>query len=461
MSRPPQLTSWQQHLANRFPELPAPAVAVLALYSFGLILARASGLSTVVLFLAQRLGRPAHALRKRLREFYLEAPAKSGARQGQKRRDFDPAGCFAPLLGWVLSLWQGRHLALAIDVTNLADRFHVLCVSVLVRGVGIPVAWAVLPGGVPDPWNPHWRALLGRLRPAVPAGWVVLVLSDRGLESPALFRFVVGLGWHPLMRVKAGGKFRPTGWGRFYYLGELLGRPGGSFGAEGLAYAGERLACTLLACWEPGHAEPWLLLTDLPPEAGRAVWYGLRAWVEQGFKVIKGGGWDWQNTRMEDPGRVGRLWLVLAVATLWVVALGAEDEAQEHFRAELRRLGRELTETQQQAQERRQRERRRLEGQRAARQARQARLQKRQEARRQARAAETGGAGRAAAARRGGAAPPRAHRVSLRGLAVLGAAWERGQGRLPQRLYPEPWPEPSHTASALTEQEFLSQPTYP
>src|SRR5207248_3766065 len=153
-----------------------------------------------------------------------------------------------------------------------------------------------------------------------------------------LFRFVAGLGWHPLMRVKKGGKFRPTGWGRFAGLGELVRQPGGTLAVEGLAYATTRLACTLLARWDQGHAEPWLLLSDLPPEAANAVWYALRAWIEQGFKLIKGGGWDWQNTRMQDPGRVGRLWLVMAVATVWVVALGAEEEERERADAERRRL---------------------------------------------------------------------------------------------------------------------------
>src|SRR5881227_1929808 len=103
MSRPPQLTVWQQHLATRFPDLPAPVVAVLALYSFGLLLAHVSGLSTVALFLAEHLGRPERALRKRLREFYLEAGAKSGVNQGINRRDFDVSACFAPLLRWALS----------------------------------------------------------------------------------------------------------------------------------------------------------------------------------------------------------------------------------------------------------------------------------------------------------------------------------------------------------------------
>ena len=50
---------------------------------------------------------------------------------------------------------SGRHLALAIDVTNLGERFHVLGVSVVVQGVGIPVAWAVLPGDEVNAWNPH------------------------------------------------------------------------------------------------------------------------------------------------------------------------------------------------------------------------------------------------------------------------------------------------------------------
>ena len=154
MSRPPQLTQWQEHLTSRFPELPTPVLAVLALYSFGLLLAPVSGLSTVVLFLARHLGRSPDALRKRLAEFYKEAPAKSGVKQGQKRRDFAVADCFAPLLRWILSLWSGRPLAVALDVTNLGDRFHVLCLSVVVRGVGIPVAWKVLPGGVKEAWNP-------------------------------------------------------------------------------------------------------------------------------------------------------------------------------------------------------------------------------------------------------------------------------------------------------------------
>ena len=60
---------------------------------------------------------------------------------------------------------------------------------------------------------------------------------------------------------------------------------------------------TLLACWEAGYKDPWLILTDLPPEASTACWYGLRAWIEQGFKITKRAGWQWQRTHMTQPER--------------------------------------------------------------------------------------------------------------------------------------------------------------
>lgn len=465
MSRPPQLTQWQGLLASHFGDLPAPVVTVLALYSFGMLCARASGLSAVALALAERLSDLYDALRKRLSEFYKEAAAKSGVKQGQKRKDFDVSSCFAPLLRWILSLWSGRHLALAIDVTNLADRFHVLCVSVVVRGVGIPVAWKVLWGGQKEPWNPHWQRLLKLLHQAVPADWTVLVLSDRGLESPALFEMIRQLHWHPLMRVKKGGKFRPEGWSTFHFMDQLASHGGGLLAVAGRAYAGRRLPCTLLSYWQEGCAEPWLLLTDLPPEAGNALWYGFRSWIEAGFKVIKGGCWDWQYTRMEDPGRVERLWLVLAVATVWVVALGIDAEVQEETAKEQKRLAQQLNESQEQAQARQQQQRRRQQAQqRAAQERQERRAQRAQQARiakKSQKKAKQGGIAQQTSAKqqtqkRQAKEQKRLHRVSKRGLAVLAAQWQKGNNLLPLHLYPEPWPPPAHTASTLTEQEFLS-----
>jgi len=90
---------------------------------------------------------------------------------------------------------------------------------------------------------------------------------------------------------------------------------------------GWQVECTLFALWEEGYKDPWLILTDLPPEASDAAWYGLRAWIEQGFKSTKRADWQWHRTRMTEPDRAARLWLAVAVATLWLLSVGgAVDE---------------------------------------------------------------------------------------------------------------------------------------
>ena len=71
----------------------------------------------------------------------------------------------------------------------------------------------------------------------------------------------------------------------------------------------------------------WLIVTDVAPEQATAVWYGMRSWIEGGFKDTKRGGWHWHQTKMVDPQRAERLWLAIAVATLWVVSVGGESDA--------------------------------------------------------------------------------------------------------------------------------------
>ena len=137
------------------------------------------------------------------------------------------------------------------------------------------------------------------------------------------------LGWHPLLRINTGDTFRPAKSTHYRALRELVPQPGTQWVGEGTAFQGprRRLNCTLLARWDEGYRDPWLLLTDLAPSAGEACWYGLRTWIEQGFKITKRGGWQWQRTRMRDPQRAARLWLAVAVATLWLLSVGglAED----------------------------------------------------------------------------------------------------------------------------------------
>jgi len=305
------------------PHLSKPQAAVLALWSLGMVLARSCALSAVSTFLAVGLDRKVNTVRQQLREFCYEAKAKRGG----PRQEVNVESCFAPLVAWVLSGWEGNQLALAVDATTLGQRFVVLVVSVVYRGCAIPVAWTVLPATEKHAWRGEWLRMLRQVRAAVPSRYFVIVLADRGLYARWLFERIVRLGWHPLLRINTGGTFRPAASAHYQPLRELVPEPGTQWVGSGTAFQGpRRLNCTLLARWDEGYADPWLLVTDLAPSAGEACWYGLRAWIEQGFKITKRGGWQWHRTRMSDPQRAARLWFAVAVATLGLLSVGGSAE---------------------------------------------------------------------------------------------------------------------------------------
>lgn len=315
---------WATVVATQLPQLSKPQATVLALWSVGMVLVRSCALTAVASFLAIGLERQENSVRQQLREWCYEAEVK----RGKKRQTLDVEQCFAPLLGWVLSWWQGNQLAVAVDATSLGARFVVLAVSVVYRGCAIPVAWTVLTATDKHAWRGEWLRMLRQLRPAVPPTMMVIVLADRGLYARWLFRRIVRLGWHPFLRIKTGGTFRVDGHNRFQPLRIFAPAPGSSWQGRGTAFVSKpsRLDCTLLVRWEAGSQDAWFLVTDLPPESSEACWYGLRAWIEQGFKITKRGGWQWQRTRMTDPERAARLWLAVAVATVWLLSVGGEAD---------------------------------------------------------------------------------------------------------------------------------------
>ena len=213
MSRRKALSQWEETVSTHLPHLSRPQAHVLALWSFGMVLAKSCGITSVAALLAELLGSSASTLRQQLREWCSDAQDK----KGEHRQEVDVTLCFAALLCWILSKWPKAEcrLALAMDATTLSDRFTVLCISVLYCGCAIPVAWKLLRAGEKGSWEPYWKALFTSLQGSGPAHWTVIVLADRGLYAPWLFHHLVLLGWHPFLRINLGGKVRPVGAERF------------------------------------------------------------------------------------------------------------------------------------------------------------------------------------------------------------------------------------------------------
>src|SRR6266478_7447824 len=125
MSRHVPLYEWANEVATHFPNLSKPQATVLALWSFGIVLARRCTLSAVATILSPLLEKSYNTVRQRLREWYKAAPEKAGPH----RRELEVTTCFAPLLTWILKAWPCPRVALALDATTLCDRLTVLSLS--------------------------------------------------------------------------------------------------------------------------------------------------------------------------------------------------------------------------------------------------------------------------------------------------------------------------------------------
>jgi hypothetical protein len=318
------LKDWSCIVSQQMNHLSLPQVAGLATWSFGMVMTKSSSLSQVSNFIAKVNGEKPNTVRQRLKEWYLEAEDKTG----NKRCSLDVSSCFAPLMGWVISLLPRNieQIALALDATSISDKFVVLSLNILLAGCGIPIAWCVVKASAPGSWKPHWQKLLETLKGAIPRHFQVIVTADRGLYACWLYQLIVEAGWHPFLRINHQGTYRIPPNKTWRSLAGVVPTPGLLWSGQVVCFQTNPLECTLLARWDIGYKDPWLILTDLEPQQADPLWYGLRSSTECVYRDLKSDGWQWHHTRLLDPNRAERLWLAIAVATLWMVILGGDAD---------------------------------------------------------------------------------------------------------------------------------------
>ena len=143
-----------------------------------------------------------------------------------------------------------------------------------------------------------------------------------------MYEAITALQWHPFMRINDQGQYRLQPESDFLPLKKLITEVGKSWAGMVTCFKRHSVDCTLLARWDSGYREPWLILTDLAPDEANIYWYGMRSWIECLFKDLKRGGFGWHHTKMTDPERAERLWLAIAIATLWLVTVGDKADPE-------------------------------------------------------------------------------------------------------------------------------------
>lgn len=247
---------------------------------------------------------------------------------------------YRPLIRTALQAYAGEKMVLALDTSQLWERFVLIRLSLIYRGRAVPVVWKVLASGSATVGYEAYAALLERAAEVLPENAQVLFLADRGFVHLGLLRKVRDLDWRFRLRVKqatlvyrADGRktkmahlMPPKGEARFVHNVWLTEY---GFGPLHLALAHVQT--------KDGH-EKWAIASDEKTDLTTFDEYGQRFDVEENFLDDKSGGFQLERSLLREAQALSRLCLILAVGTLYlagtgsgVVALGLRRLVDSHW----------------------------------------------------------------------------------------------------------------------------------
>jgi len=252
------------------------------------------------------------------------ARVTSGERRMQRlvaNRRLDVEKVMSNLARSVLS--DPGEVTLILDETPQANHLRAmkLCREMCHRA--LPVLWhCYLPKTPPMRMDRLILDLLRRAAELLPRGQVPTLLADRGLAWPVVVDFCFSAGWHFVLRIQHHTRVLLDD-GRVLQVRDLVPKRGASWNGSAQVFKKARWRrVNIVAHWDRSHEEPWLLITDLPPERSVLARYAKRMRVEVGFRDEKSHGLHWEQSRVRDPVHAHRLLLLIALALRILIRIG-------------------------------------------------------------------------------------------------------------------------------------------
>jgi hypothetical protein len=304
------LYQWMEQLHQVFSPLTKWQAVGLALFSYGIVVARHCQVSKV----AEELGRVGRipSVERRLRRWLAN-------------RRIDVQLCCAAWSFWVWRSLDSQRAVLCVDETKIADRVGVMMVSLAYEQRAIPLMWRCYRANSAMDYPTQGQVLLvwgllAQVLEALPPGSRPLVQMDRGLgHSSAMLKALDKLGVDYLVRVKQTATFTSRR-GHSCLLQALI-KPGEQITLHGKLFRGpKQVRASLHLVWEAGQRQPWCLVTN--DTSLRGSLYARRIWQEESFRDLKSGGWQWQCSSVTTPDHAQRLLLALALAYAWMLTQG-------------------------------------------------------------------------------------------------------------------------------------------
>ena len=239
-------------------------------------------------------------------------------------RRIEVAPLYGPLIEQALREWGTHTLYLALDTSLLWNQYCLIRLSVVYRGRAVPVVWDVIEHGSSSVPHDAYAALLEAVPALLPAGVKVIFLADRGFADTALLAQLRRLGWHFRIRIKATFSVERPGQS-VCKVEDFPLAPGRALFLHNVAITAEQFGPVSLAlARHSSTGEYWSIVSDEPTNVHTFEEYGRRFDIEENFLDDKSNGFQLESSLVRDADALSRLWFVVAVATLYLVAQGTQ-----------------------------------------------------------------------------------------------------------------------------------------
>lgn len=227
--------------------------------------------------------------------------------------------CFSAIIPTILKLADrcNGYLPILLDHTDVGKDLRVCYAAVLFKRRALPLLFFVFnKRQVRKSQNKIEEHVLKRLKELVPARLKIVIVADRGFGRVALFRFLKGLKWHFVIRVKGKVCLRHTQTGVLNTLPIVWWRK------DVLYHKTAQYTLNLLSR-TAGTDDPWYLATDLDDPGLVHCIYEKRMRIEELFRDQK-----WHVGMVvptsRNVARFSRLLFIVLLVSLLLILLGRQ-----------------------------------------------------------------------------------------------------------------------------------------
>lgn len=225
----------------------------------------------------------------------------------------------------ITQIEQHHHeFRLIVDGSKIGFNHQLLIISIGWRRRALPLAWTWVKGVRGHSSVRVQLALLVYVRRLLPAGYPVLLVGDNEFGPIKVLQQLDAWQWHYVLRQQKSHRVKLPSDSLWHAFGDLISRPG-----QRLWFPAAKLTrqwaydVNLVAWWQPGEKDPWLLATNLPSLNTALKSYQRRMWIEAMFADFKRQGFDLESTHLRHFQRLSRLTLAVVLLYVWLVSYGS------------------------------------------------------------------------------------------------------------------------------------------